>query len=296
MNHTSVLVIVDNAINGYDAMEKCERALGPFDKGLERLPYPVRPVVYADVRAVRNGENLDDEDIELILTIEDDEIEYDFEDYFSEPIEYINGRYMEMTSRNPNGQWSSYRVGGKWKGWLPMKDAPYGANAVQKRDLDLAGHFVRAEAEANAQYDKFEEVLAGIDPSLYPGPSLPMLVRMHKVEPEDDEELRAHKMDSVYDEYNDDHWRKAVSRGINNFLGDPVEIFFYGKGGRQAFVKNFCMNSIVTHSILDSDGEWWSKYDLGNGNTVEEEWYEMFLRVIENSPEDTWFAVYDITL
>lgn len=296
MSHSTVLVIVEEAEDEFAAIQAAEKALDPFDENTQVEPY-VNGKVDADaIKYALDEPNLTDEEVEAILTTESEDTEEALERYFGRRPEFRDGRYVEMSTYNPKSKWDWYSLGGRWDGQLPKKGQKEGVNVIQKKDLDMAGAIRKAEFEANETYDTFEEVLASLN-GIEPGPSWEEILKNH--DQGEGFEYDSTKMEIARAQYHNDVWRSMMREKMNLFMSDPVDVFYYKKGGRQAYVDNAKKNVIATFAVLDSDGEWWERGDMGWFGMVSdemdrEEWLDTFNRLIENSSDDTWFLVYDV--
>lgn len=296
MSHSTVLVIVEEAEDEFAAIQAAEQALDPFDENMQVEPY-VNGKVEADaIKYALDEPNLTDEEVEAILTTESEDTEEVLESYFGRRPEFRDGRYMEMSTYNPKSKWDWYSLGGRWDGQLPKKGQKEGVNVLQKKDLDMAGAIRKAEFEANEAYDTFEEVLASLN-GIEPGPSWEEILKNN--DQGEGSDYDSTKLEIARAQYHNDVWRSMMREKMNLFLSDPVDVFYYNKGGRQAYVENAKKNVISTFAVLDSDGEWWERGDMGWFGMVSdemdgEEWLDTFNRLIENSSDDAWFLVYDV--
>lgn len=297
MSHSTVLVVVEDAEDEFEAIKVAEEALEPFNEELEVEPYVNGQVDTYAIKSALNRPDMTDEEAEAILSVENPETADALEGYYGRRPEFIAGRYMEMTTYNPKSRWDWYSLGGRWDGQLPKKGQVAGVNVVQKKDLDIEGAMRKAEFEANERYDIFEQTVASLDDGLEPGLSWDEILKKYKQGEGYGYDNEA--MNKARQEYHDDIWRTTVQQKMNLFLSDPVEVFYYGTGGRTAYVENAKKNAFTTFAVLDSDGEWWEQGKMGwfavvSDEMEKDEWVDTFNRIIENSSDDTWFLVYDV--
>lgn len=299
MSHSTVLVVVEDATDELEALHKAEEALEPFNENIEMEPTVNGPVTASDLRYALDKKELTDEEAEAILTTEDAETEEALVDYYGRKPEFIDGRYMEMTTYNPKSKWDWYSLGGRWDGIIPKKGSARGVNVIQKKDLDLSSARAKAEIDANNEYDGFEAVIAELG-VIAPGPSWDeILESFGQGKNVNDAEYDAQKVAEARQAYQGDVWRSTVRTKMNLFMDDPVERYFYGNGGRKAFVENAVKGAFATFAVLDSDGEWWERGDMGwfgmvSDEIEKDEWLDIFGRIIDNSSDDTWFLLYDV--
>lgn len=296
MSHSTVLIVIEDAADEFEAIQRAEVALEPFSEHIEMKPYVNGKVDAEQIKSALDRPDMTDEEAEVILTTESEDTEEVLEDYYGTRPEFRDGRYMEMSTYNPNSKWDWYSLGGRWDGLLPKHGESQGVNVIQKKDLDMEGALRKAEFEANANYDTFEEVLASLH-GIKPGPSWEEILKSY--EQGEGFEYDNAKMNDARAEYHNDVWRSTVRQKMNLFMDDPAEVFYYGTGGRQAYVENAKKNVIATFAVLDSDGEWYERGGMGwfgmvSNEMDRDEWLDNFNRVIENSNDDDWFLVYDI--
>lgn len=292
MKNSNVLVIIDESPYQHDAWRRSWNALEPFKMHNDASPYPVRKVSHADLRAALNQPLMTDEEAETILSFPDLDIESVLDGCFSEPIDFISGRYMEMSRQNPKGKWKSYELGGQWKNIFCVKGHSSGDHTVQKHELELDLMLRKAELDAEEEYLLFLETVAKLAP-LRPGPSLAELLKVYPSTSQG--KLLCQPNDSAYSIYNKDPWRNAVRKAMSITVGDPVDIFFYENGGQDAYIRHAINKSLDIHAVLDTDGEWWDRSDFEDTPEADEEWHDMLMRLIEQSDDNDWFMVYKIT-
>lgn len=174
---------------------------------------------------------------------------------------------------NPNAKWDWYTCGGRWDGWLKLKDNS-SANSAQKGDVDWQGmkqELIDGELE---KYHKFHEIVNG------------------RIVP---------NWDQLREEYKDD-----INKAREIYHSDPVikdlrndrlfmfENLQYFQVGEEEFISPL---SPSTFAVL-CDGQWYERGSMGWWGCVSDEkdqgtWNKQFNELIEGLPDDTLLTVVD---
>ncbi len=224
---------------------------------------------------------------------------------------------------NPNAKWDWFQVGGRWRGYYPLKKEvlnklasaivnneddllpitrgksgvfnneprhPDGADHMRKGDIDFELMRARARVSANEIYDRLEAITAGIEP---PTMTWAELLEKRKAEGKD--------VDSIRDERRGHPWIKALKESGDDdfkfYLGDAVKDFCILNGGRERFVQQCVDSAPVTFAVL-MDGEWYENGSMGWWGMVSDEkdlddWNREWNKLIDSLPDDTLLSVYD---
>lgn len=161
MSHFSVLVVGDDP----------EALLAPFDESIQVEPYedeeldPQTAVNWAkkaltdpEVISRRTGWTPEDEERYTRITTLNVSNEaqarealawYGYEDVVRKP----DGRYVRLTQYNPESKWDYYRLGGRWRGSLKLKDtALVSAAATGSAELGELGYEFRSDFNNGKQH------------------------------------------------------------------------------------------------------------------------------------------------
>lgn len=207
------------------------------------------------------------------------------------------GRYT-----NPNAKWDWWVVGGRWRGFLKVKegaDAIVGepgvfgneaqegyADVLFKRDIDLDGMRQDAAREANERYDKFEQAVAG-----YEKPPFKNWTEVR-------EAYGIEQLDEAREAYNEHPYIKATKdAGINPFFDCVLDVYCVFTGGREAYVKR-AIDGCMTPFAIVKDGQWYERGSMGWWGVVTDEqdydtWNKEFTKLIDDVPGDTLITVVD---
>jgi hypothetical protein len=292
MSHSTLLVIVNDAKNENDAVAKAEEKLEPFYEGLEVDPYARDAVSYLDFKKVFYDEGAFPEEEMLHRfnnpTSEDARILED--ELYEQDIRIIDGQFVPFSTYNPQSRWDWYKLGGRWSGLLPRKGSAEGVDVIQKKDMDIEGGKARAIADANATYDRFEELKAGRNP----GASYEDIVESLDPTIPDSEKYQAARTI-----YNSNPVVKDASKEFGLFFTSVHNYFKIGKGGRYAFVDDASTGFIETHAVLTDSGDWLEigqmlMFAVTADPMDESEWSRIFWEQINDTSDDAWFLVYDL--
>lgn len=185
-------------------------------------------------------------------------------------IEVRDGRIFQHT--NPNKKWDWWVEGGRWSGWLLLKNGQR-ANQAKVEDVDWEG--IRAEAgrDAAATYDK-------ADPGTWVS-----WTEMRKQFPEDIEKAR--------EAYHAQPELKAVRERIDSFFFDADELLV----GRETYISRAEDRAIAPFAFV-KDREWFQRGEMGwFGMSTDEmpqgDWNALCWQQIQNLPGDTLLTVVD---
>lgn len=181
---------------------------------------------------------------------------------------------------NPNSEWDWYVIGGRWTGYLLHKNGNK-VDSLTKGDWAIDQIIDKATAEANKEFDRFEEVTK----------DLPMartwIDLLNDNSFNDMKERRefyhSQPMVKAWDEANKDVW-------FNDF--EPFS------KGREYYIESQVLASLIPYAYV-KDQIWKAKGKMGwwgiSTNEVEDElsWRKEVLKEIQSLPDDTIITIVD---
>lgn len=192
---------------------------------------------------------------------------------------------------NPNAQWDWWVIGGRWTGFLKLKEGTQGevgrpglfgepaedgyADSVMKKDIDFQGMFNEAENKAAIEYDKIFKVIK----------DTPVAESWKSVRErfEDISEAR---------EFYHDQERVKVLKEVDVWVNlDDYQV------ERDVYIRRSKSRAISTYAVV-KDSEWYSKGKMGwwgmsSDEVEQDEWDQKMLELIESVPDDTLFTLVD---
>jgi hypothetical protein len=203
------------------------------------------------------------------------------------------GEVIKTVKRtNPDKKWDWYQVGGRWDGFLRLKNGDK-ANSALKREIDFEGMLHTQRLLAEGDYDTAmrvikthcpdgDKIVAQILTGVYPWPSW--------------QETRARfpeKHAEAVQEYNSHPIIKALrGREETAFLDiDSLRV------PRAEYVKRTAADGITTHAVL-KDGTWSQAGKMGWWAIVLDQkdvlvWADEFQKIIDSVSDDTLLTVVD---
>lgn len=289
MSHFTVMVIGDDP----------EKQLSPFDESLES---PLRCT----------GEVSDEEKNDMIEYYKDPQrggIDLPFDELYKLKGEDWNGGqfkkdagvWKSYTSYNENSKWDWYQMGGRWSGFLKLKEGAKGENgerswanknepakagwadAALKKDIDFEGMKNEAAEIAGKEWDKANEVLKDLPVS----ESWESIRRRYTKNDTDFTDI-----DKARSEYNSQPRVVACYQRLD--FGYPPENFAIS---REEYIQNARNGAISTFAMLKY-GEWIEKGEMGwfgmaRNEKNQNEWDKYFSDTIDSLPDDTMISIYD---
>lgn len=281
MSHFTVMVIGENA----------EEQLAPYQEN-NMGDCPEEHLVFND-ETESLKKSWDD------LT-EDERSEYGSFPEFAEEEGYKEHEGKYGYWENPNAKWDWYVLGGRWAGFLKMKEgaegevgggglftapAPAGtADSALKKDIDFFTMRKDAAEEAGKLWDKVKKIVKGCSEPL------PWEHIRENMFPGD--------INSARDFYQNQEALKKLSEwnkeNKHELFGIDLEKF---NCSREDYCIDAANGSFVTFAVL-KDGKWYEKGEMGWWASVsnekdQEEWNSEVAKMIEELPEDTRISIYD---
>lgn len=208
---------------------------------------------------------------------------------------------------NPNRKWDWYQVGGRWSGFLKLKEGATGQNGrrswanpgendagycdqARKCDIDFDGMRNEAGEEAGKKWDLFHKHLGHLIEGFVTW-----------------EEMRARhvSIDNARDEYHNQPLRKRMSElsSRDSNLSEDDRTFFVWLDiepylvTREQHVQSARNRAIATFAVV-KDSKWFEKGEMGWWGIVhdekdQEDWNRQYNELLDSLPEDTMLTVVD---
>lgn len=210
---------------------------------------------------------------------------------------------IEVIDRtNPEAKWDWYQVGGRYRGWFPIKDGvsavvgkagvfdneaePQTSDQVKIRDIDFERAFREVEAEANERFDEWESLF------IVHGKGEPWSHFLALAE-DDGNDITIEKARELY---HDQPLKKATkeSETFRHSWGCLIEDMGFD---REAYVKNM-RNSRFTPFAVVKDGKWYERGKMGWWACVSDEkeiddWNAECNKLLEGLEPDTILTLVD---
>lgn len=190
-----------------------------------------------------------------------------------------NGEVVEVIRRtNPNSKWDGWNVGGRWRNFFLLKDGNYSSFA-KKSDIDIEKMRDVAGEKAGKRWDTIHAVVGDY---------------MESYRLWEDFLAQYEDIDKCRELYRN----QAAVKALN--ASNIDDKYFVNLGdfaiSRNEYMENARRSAFQTFAILNADGEWMERGDMGwwacvsNENT---EWQSEFDKVIDNVPDHYWLTIVD---
>jgi len=213
-----------------------------------------------------------------------------------------NDEVVKVVRRtNPNAKWDWYSIGGRWKGFFPLKPGTGGklgtsgvfdnkakagaADQMNKGAIDFERARSEAEQEANDYFDKWEACWQGERPEAF------AVIRERLMSGDEDQE----GLTAAREAY---HAQPAIVRAkaakVVGFFGDIVTDTGFD---RAAYVLRQRQQALVPYALV-KDGKWHQKGQMGWWGMSSDEkdqgdWNEEVSRLYDDLPPDTQITLVD---
>jgi hypothetical protein len=213
------------------------------------------------------------------------------------------GIHKVIRRTNPNAKWDWYVMGGRYRGFFPIKpeattaavgqagvfnnDAEPGtADQLLFKDLDLDRAYAEAEAQANLTFDDWEELFKEHGKAK----------SWKDVCPSGDNPTKE-ELEKAREVYNAQPLVKAVKEhGTFSrwFFDCPIDVIGFS---RKAYVRRQRDQAIVSFAVI-KDGEWYERGEMGWWACVTDEkdrdaWNREFNSLLQGLDPDTLITAYD---
>lgn len=200
-----------------------------------------------------------------------------------------DGSWYQRT--NPNSKWDWWVVGGRWSGFLKLKEGAEGetgspgffgspaedgyVDIAMKKDIDFEGMFKEKEEKAIEEYDKVYKIIK----------DTPVAESWKSVRE------RLTNIEEAREFYRGQERVKAFSK---DYPFNDLEDFQVDK---DVYIRRQRAQAISTYAIV-KDSKWFAKGEMGwwavSTNEIEQdEWNQKVLELIESVPDDTLFTLVD---
>lgn len=197
---------------------------------------------------------------------------------------------------NPNRKWDWNQLGGRWAGFLKLKEGAKGelgrsgvfgneakegwVDQARKKDIDFEGMMKEAAEEAAEEYDEFAEATRGILPP----------------KPWNEFREEYNSIDEARKVYNDLPFIKALKKFT--YFGDPVTKFkLYEDNPRLAYIEEKSKSAFVPFAIV-FNGKWYERGKMGwwamvHDEKDKDEWLNQVYTLLTERSDDTLLSVFD---
>lgn len=286
MSHFTCLVIGNNP----------EDQLAPYDENIE-----VAPQVRGDVS--------EEEKQSMIDHYKSEGIEYPtFDELYKNKGGNWNGntwskqgnKWVKISTYNPNSKWDWYQLGGRWTGFLKLKEGTNGVvgepsliserrakpgyvDVAAKKDIDFEGMKNLAGEKASKEYDEVMSLIGHTEPNT------PWSDFVKRVE---NKEI---SIDVARKEYHAQPRLVEASKHKEK-LGYFFEADEY-LVSKEKYVEDARNSAITTFAVL-KDGVWYEKGKMGWFAMVSDEqeqgdWNKKINELIDSVDDDTLISIYD---
>jgi hypothetical protein len=232
-----------------------------------------------------------------------------FAEFMSDWCGYTEHNGMYGYWHNPKAKWDWYQMGGRWRGFFPMKltaeamgkakvgDAgafgneakPQHADQLRIEDIDFEGADLEVAVEANKRFDVWEELINEFDPK---HETVSWGIFCSRMNDESDPMTR----DEAREEYSSQPLIKASKEhdDFKHWWGCLVEDIGFD---REAYVNRRRESRFVTHAVL-YNGEWYESGKMGWWGVVHDEkdedtWNTQFHKLLNSLPSETLVTLVD---
>jgi hypothetical protein len=302
MTRSSVLVIVEEAIDINDAISEALIKLEPFDTNAEveaTIERAMTPKEYRDALVKLDasfGEQLDNISFENPTEEEAD----DLTGVFAKLVEVHNDRYYFMSLKNENGRWNSLVQGGSVgtenDRVLPSKHDLRGVDVIQKKDLDFTLGEELSHSRAVLDWHRYLRAVG--DTKI--GPTLEDIIKQHRAKGSDLDGTSLNEYSKALLQYQQNKWVKLASSAAPSYVSNVHEHFFVDNGGREAFLSHAKTAFVKANALLTPDDEW---VDGGHPSSVADErpasrieWDKTVRSYIDDASDNTWFLMYTVDI
>ena len=288
MSHFTVMVIGDNP----------EEQLAPYSESIETAPRVREEVSDEEIQSMieyyKNPENGGHE-----YTTFDEIVEKKGNDWNGNRWEKRDGVWVEVTTYNPKSKWDWYQLGGRWTGFLKLKQGANGevgepgiltteaeegyVDAALKKDIDFEGMKNDAGEKASKRYDEVMSYIGHTEPNK---PWTEFIERVKK------EEIT---IDDAREQYHTQPRLVAVKENQKElgFILD-ADRFLVSK---EEYVEQARNNAISTFAVV-KDGKWYEKGEMGwfamvSNEMDQNEWNKKVDELIASLEDDTLISIYD---
>jgi hypothetical protein len=199
------------------------------------------------------------------------------------------GEYEDYTTYNEDSKWDWYCIGGRWAGFLRLKNPNqviHGDQAL-KGEIDFEGMKDEAGEEARETYEKAANAFGGVIPTLD--------YSWNTIVEEKDPIFVGMEIDKKRNFY---HNQPAMleAKKHTDVLGHFFDFDDY-QCTLEEFVERARNNALSTYAYV-KDGEWIGKGDMGwwgmsSNDEDQNVWNGKMVKLLEELPDDTLITIMD---
>lgn len=290
MSHFTVMVIGENP----------ENQLEPYSEHIQTEPRVTGEVSEEDKNSM----------IEYYKKPENGGLELPFDELYAEHGDDWNGNswekrdgvWVEVTTYNPKSKWDWYQLGGRWTGFLKLKEGTTGeqgefslvssrraeaghVDATIKGNIDIEGMRKDAAEKAAEYYDKVYDLIKDTP--------------QHTSWSEFIKKLKAKEIDidTARNQYHNQPRIKALNTPeAREILGYFVDVDDFNVT-KDEYVQQASNGALSTFAIL-KDGEWYEKGKMGwwacvSDEMEQKEWDEQVTKMLDELSDDTLISIFD---
>lgn len=207
-----------------------------------------------------------------------------------------DGSYTTIRRTNPNAKWDWYQTGGRFSGFLPLRDGCHGevgerswtnegreiegVDSALKSAVDFEGHRTKLMAEFSAEYDKAIVKLDGLHETLKPLSEF---------------EKGGASGRGSYKEFMTQENFTEVSTILRENNVYYIEDFL--SMDRDDYLENRVHGCTIPYAYVYK-GEWYGKGEMGwfgvsDDKVDQKEWNKQYMELLESLPDDTLLTTID---
>jgi len=288
MSHFTVLVVGDNP----------EKQLAPYSEDIEVDDY-VEDIVTEEEKQTFMDYYIKEKEVLSPSLSFDDAYDLKGDDWNGMRWQKSeDGQWYSHSTYNPDSKWDWYSLGGRWSGYLKLKDGAKGVvgepgtfdnkaergwvDQTQKKNIDF--EFMRSRAGENAAktYDAFYAIVGDR--------AVPSWDEIRKKYPD-------RNINFVRKEYAENPVVIDVEKDEtfkNYFIFNDMTEFIES---RADYIQNAKNSAFSTYAVL-KNGKWYEKGEMGWWGIVhnerdDDDWNKEFSKLLDSLPDDTLLSVFD---
>jgi len=210
-------------------------------------------------------------------------------------------KWVKISTYNPHSKWDWYELGGRWNGFLKLKEGTQGNNCrrswanrdceaghcdeTNKKNIDVEGMRDSAGVNAGEYYDK---VMTYIKDT--PIPTKWSVFRERLI----NNEINVDEARSLY--HNQPRLKAVSTEEARKELGWFIEIDDFDIS-REEYIQRARNKALSTHAIV-KNGEWYQQGEMGwwgmsTDEMTDDEWDKKVTEMFDELPDDTLISIID---
>lgn len=188
--------------------------------------------------------------------------------------EIRDGRIGRLT--NPNAKWDWWTTGGRWSGFLLLKNGER-ANSALKADIDFEKKIQEGEEAAKIRYDRVHKIINN---------------RAFDTWEHTRKNLFPDRIDEARDYYNSQSVVKDFRIEIEDIFYDSPDNYIIE---RDEYIRQGGLREVATFAVLTEEG-WIEKGKMGFWAMVSDEnenWANDFGAILDKIPDDRYLTIVD---